>query len=110
MPVVMMVVVILLITVAYLHFVKGQATPPTAAPPARQATPSSSASATLGPWKHITTRAEDPTALSLKELFPASYSAGGAVARTVNRSGGNCPGTVLGNQLHPPCASPAAPR
>jgi hypothetical protein len=99
MPVVMMMVVIVLITVAYLHFAKGQATLPAAAPPARQATASSSAAATLGPWKHITTRAEDPTVLSLKELFPASYSAGGAVARTVDRSGRNCPGTVLGNQL-----------
>jgi hypothetical protein len=97
MPLVMMVVVIVLITVAYLHFAKGQATLPVVASPARQATASSSAS--LGPWKHITTRAEDPAALSLAELFPARYSASGTVVQTIQRSGHNCPGTVLGNRL-----------
>jgi hypothetical protein len=99
MPLVMMVVVIVLITVAYLHFAKGQTAAPAAVSPTRPATASSSASATLGPWKHITTRADDPTALSLKELFPAQYPAGGTVVRTVEKSGRNCPGTVLGNRL-----------
>jgi len=97
MPLVMMVVVIVLITVAYLHFAKGQATLPVVASPDRQATASSSPS--LGPWKHITTRAEDPAALSLTELFPARYPASGTVVQTIQRSGHNCPGTVLGNRL-----------
>jgi hypothetical protein len=99
MPLVMMVVVIVLITAAYLQFHKGQTPAPTAASPGRQDTASSSASPTLGPWKHITTRAEDPMALSLTELFPHSYAASGTVVRTVQRAGRNCPGLVLGNKL-----------
>jgi hypothetical protein len=99
MPLVMMVVVIVLITVAYLHFARGRANTPVAAPTARQTTASSSASPTLGPWRHITTRADDPQALSLTELFPAQYSSGGTVARTVQRSGRKCPNMVLGNGL-----------
>jgi hypothetical protein len=99
MPLVMMVVVIVLITAAYLHFARGQANAPAAAPTARQNAASSSASPTLGPWKHIATRADDPTALALSELFPARYTVGGTVARTTQRSGRNCPGTVLGNRL-----------
>ena len=98
MPLVMMVVVIAGITVAYLHFAQGQATP-AAAPTARPATASSSASPSLGPWQHITTRADDPKALSLAELFPPRYTAGGTVVRTIQRSGRNCPNTVLGNRL-----------
>jgi hypothetical protein len=98
MPLVMMVVVIVLITAAYLHFVKGQATP-AAAPTAGQNSASSSASPSLGPWKHITTRAEDPAALTLTELFPSRYAASGTVVRTTQRAGRNCPGMVLGNRL-----------
>ncbi len=97
MPLVMMVVVIAGITVAYLHFAQGQATPAPA--PARPAQASSSASPSLGPWQHITTRADDPKALSLAELFPPRYTAGGTVVRTIQRSGRNCPKTVLGNRL-----------
>jgi hypothetical protein len=99
MPVVMMVVVIAGITVAYLHFAQGPATPAAAGPTARPATASGSASPSLGPWQHITTRADDPKALSLTELFPSRYTAGGTVLRTIQRSGRNCPGTVLGNLL-----------
>ena len=86
MPLVMMVVVIVLITVAYLHFHQGQSTAPTAASPGRQDTASSSASPTLGPWKHITTRADDPKALSLTELFP----------RQLRRRAGPSPGPCSG--------------
>jgi hypothetical protein len=99
MPLVMMVVVIIGITVAYLHFAQRQAPGPAAAPAAGQSTASSSASPSLGPWKHITTRAEDPTALTLTELFPARYAAGGTVLRTTQRAGRNCPAMVLGNRL-----------
>jgi len=99
MPLVMMVIVIILITVAYLHFAKGQVTTPVAAPAARQGTASSNASPSLGPWKHITTRAEDPTALSLTELFPSRYAADGTVVRAIQQAGRNCPGMVVGNRL-----------
>jgi len=98
MPLAMMVIVIAGITVAYLHFAKGQSSVPAAAPTAGQAN-ASGASPALGLWKHITTRAEDPAALSLTELFPAQYSASGTVVRTVQRAGHNCPGMVLGNRL-----------
>ena len=99
MPLVMMVVVIVLITVAYLHFHQRQPAAPSAAATGGQAAASSSAAPTLGPWKHITTRGDDPKALSLAELFPARYTASGTVSRTVQRAGHNCPGLVLGNKL-----------
>ena len=99
MPLAMMVIVIILITVAYLHFAKGQATTPAAAPAARQGMASSNASPSLGPWKHITTRAEDPAALSLTELFPSRYAADGTVIRAIQQAGRNCPGMVVGNRL-----------
>jgi hypothetical protein len=99
MPLVMMVVVIIGVTVAYLHFAQRQAAGPAAGPAARQTTASSSAAPTLGPWKHIATRAEDPTALTLTELFPARYTAAGTVLRTTQRAGRNCPAMVLGNRL-----------
>jgi hypothetical protein len=97
MPLVMMVVVIAGITVAYVQFARGQATP--AVPTGRPATASSVASPSLGPWQHITTRADDPEVLSLAELFPPRYMASGTVVRTIQRSGRNCPDTVLGNHL-----------
>src|SRR5512135_1820832 len=59
MPLVMMGVVIAGITVAYLHFAQGPATPAAAGPTPRPATASGSASPSLGPWQHITTRADD---------------------------------------------------
>jgi hypothetical protein len=99
MPLIMMMVVIVLISAAYLHFHQGHFAAPTAASPDGQNTASGSASPTLGPWKHITTRADDPEALSLTELFPPSYAASGTVARTVQRAGHNCPSLVLGNKL-----------
>jgi hypothetical protein len=102
MPLVMMVVVIVLISAAYLHFHQGQSTTPTASPGQQDNasnSASSSAAPTLGPWKHIATRADDPTALSLTELFPPSYAAGGTVTRTVQRAGHKCPSLVLGTKL-----------
>jgi hypothetical protein len=99
MPLVMMVVVIIGVTVAYLHFAQRQTAGPAAGPTARQSAASTSASPAPGPWKHIATRAEDPTALTLTELFPARYAAGGTVLRTIQRSGRNCPAMVLGNRL-----------
>jgi hypothetical protein len=60
------------------------------------ATPSPS----LGPWGHIETRAADPLALTLAELFPGTVSAGGsAYARTVERNGTNCAKAVIGAAL-----------
>jgi hypothetical protein len=62
------------------------------------ATPSPSPS--LGPWGHIETRAADPLALTLAELFPGKVSAGGsAYARTVERDGTDCAKAVIGAAL-----------
>jgi hypothetical protein len=100
MPLGMMVVVGVLIAVAYIHFVKGQQAAPATSSPSRKNTASSSPSPSLGPWKHITTRADDPVALTLKELFPASFSSGGTVAtRTIQHGGTNCAAMVIGAGL-----------
>ena len=62
------------------------------------ATPTPSPS--LGPWGHIETRAADPLALTLTELFPSRFSAGGSTyARTVEREGTNCAKAVIGAAL-----------
>ena len=99
MPLVMMVVVAVLIGVAYLYFVKGRATAGGTAS-SRKPAASGSPSPNLGPWKHITTRTEDPVALTLTELFPARYSAGGAtVVRTIQQADTACPRNVLGAKL-----------
>ena len=99
MPLVMMVVVAVLIGVAYLHFVKGRATA-SGGTPSRKPSAAGSPSPNLGPWKHITTRTQDPAPLTLTEMFPARYSAGGTtVIRTVQRADTTCPPIVLGAKL-----------
>jgi hypothetical protein len=100
MPLVMMLIAGGLVAGAYLHFVKGRATATSAPSPTTAVTASSSPSPSLGPWKHITTRAEDPTALTLTELFPTRYTSGGTVTkRTVQKHGTNCAKMVLGKAL-----------
>ncbi len=99
MPLVMVAVVAVLIGVAYLHFAKGRATA-SGTPASRKPAAAGSPSPNLGPWKHITTRTEDPAALTLTELFPARYSAGGTtVVRTVQTADTTCPRMVLGTGL-----------
>ena len=101
MPVVMMVIAGALVAGAYIHFVKGRATASSAASPAtQQNSAASSPSPSLGPWKHITTRADDPAALTLAELFPGQFSQSGTVAaRTIQKAGRNCTKMVLGKAL-----------
>jgi hypothetical protein len=83
-----------------MHFVQGPAAAPKASAPARTSTASSSPTPSLGPWKHITTRAEDPRPLTLTELFPARFSSGGTTAAmTIDQAGTNCPAAVLGAAL-----------
>jgi hypothetical protein len=100
MPAGMLVLVGALITVVYLQFGKGQPSASSAAAPSPHPTAAAS-SAPPGPWKHITTRQDDPTALRLAELFPARFSAGSTTAvRTVQRAAGaNCAKLVLGGKL-----------
>jgi hypothetical protein len=100
MPLVMLLIAGGLVTWAYLHFVKGGANAASPAAPARTASPSSHPAPTLGPWKYISTRANDPAALTLTELFPAQFSSGGTVAmRTIQDDGTNCVKMVIGKSL-----------
>ena len=99
-PVLMALAVGTLVTVAYLRFDKGPASNAQASAPPRKAAASSAPTASLGPWKHITTRSEDPVPLTLTELFPARFSSGGTIgARTIDEAGTNCPAAVLGAGL-----------
>ena len=77
------------------------ATPgPSARVPRQTPTAPPSPSPSLGPWGHIETRAADPLALTLAELFPSRFSAGGSTyARTVEREGTNCAKAVIGAAL-----------
>ncbi len=99
-PAGMLVLVGALITVVYLQFGTGHSSSTGAAPATRHPTAAAS-SAPPGPWKHITTRQDDPTALTLAELFPARFTAGATSAvRTVQRaSAANCAKLVLGGKL-----------
>jgi hypothetical protein len=99
-PILMVLAVGTLVTVAYLHFVKGQASQPRVSAPLRTAAASSSPTPSLGPWKHITTRSEDSVPLTLTELFPAQFSSGGTSgSRTIDQAGRDCPPAVLGAGL-----------
>jgi hypothetical protein len=101
-PILMALAVAASVTIAYLHFVKGSATGAGAPAPLRTATGASTAAASpsLGPWRHITTRSEDPVPLTLAELFPAKFSSGGTTAtRTVDQAGTDCLAAVLGAGL-----------
>jgi hypothetical protein len=99
-PILMALAVGTLVTVAYLHFVKGTASGARLAAPPRKAVVSSSPTPSLGPWKHITTRSEDPSPLTLAELFPAQFSSSGTTGtRTVDLAGTNCSAALLGAGL-----------
>jgi hypothetical protein len=71
-----------------------------AAAPRRQPSAAAPATPALGQWGHIVTRAADPLALSLGELFPASFSSGGSTyTRAVQRDGTSCATGVIGSAL-----------
>ena len=99
MPLVMVAVVAVLIGVAYLHFAKGRATA-SGTPASRKPAAAGSPSPDLGPWKHITTRTEDPAALTLTELFPRPVLGGGTTVVAVRPAADTtCPRMVLGTGL-----------
>ena len=53
-----------------------------------------------GKWQYITSRADDPIALTLTELFPARVSAGPrSYLRTAQRARHGCRGAVFGSRL-----------
>ncbi len=94
------VIVVVLVVAGYVYL---RAKP--AAPAGHVAAPSHSAAPTatappLGPWKHIESRSQDPVPLTVTELFPAQFSAGGAAgARTVDKTSTKCWHEVIGTAL-----------
>ncbi len=97
------VLVVILVVAGYVYVTHKPAPPaghPAAAPSHHAAPALASPSPTLGPWKHIESRAMDPAPLSLSELFPAQFTnAGAAGIRTVDKASANCPREVFGSKL-----------
>ena len=68
---------------------------PTTAP-----TPTPSPSPTLGQWKHIENRSQDPVPLMVGQLFPAKFTSGDTSGTlTVSKSGTRCSHEVFGSKL-----------
>ena len=76
---------------------------PTAGPrstPAASATPTPTPTPTLGPYGHIASRADDPAPLTIAQLYPVSFTGGGAsFARTADRLSKSCGNAVVGSNL-----------
>jgi hypothetical protein len=71
---------------------------PSAGPVSPSTAPSPSPS--LGKWGHIASRTDDPTALSLRELYPAKVtSAGTTYTRTAQKSSKKCTRELIGSKL-----------
>jgi len=69
-------------------------------PRARPSATDPSPTPSLGPWGHITSRALDPTPLTLAELFPAQFSnAGITYVRTVDKAKTHCAPALVGSGL-----------
>jgi hypothetical protein len=66
-------------------------------------TPTASASSGVskyGKWGYITSRATDPTALTVDELYPAQFEISGqSFERTTDRADTNCNDALFGSQL-----------
>jgi hypothetical protein len=55
---------------------------------------------TLGPWKHIESRTQDPAPLTVTEMFPAKFSTNGVAGTlTVSKASTKCSHEVLGTEL-----------
>ena len=67
-------------------------------PTTAAASPASDAA--LGKWQHISSRADDPAALSLAELYPAQFELNGSsYVRTAAATSKNCTLAVYGSDL-----------
>jgi hypothetical protein len=66
-------------------------------------TPTASATSGVskyGKWGYITSRATDPTALTVNELYPAQFEISGlSFERTTDRADTNCNNALFGSQL-----------
>jgi hypothetical protein len=70
------------------------------ATPTISATPTPTPTPTLGPYGHIASRAADPVPLTIAELYPRSFNAGGALySRTAVSLTKNCANAVVGSGL-----------
>jgi hypothetical protein len=55
---------------------------------------------TLGPWRDITSQSVDSQPLTIRELYPARFSAGGSAGtRTAQRANTKCTNAVIGSAL-----------
>jgi hypothetical protein len=55
---------------------------------------------TLGPWRDITSQSVDTQPLTIRELYPARFSAGGSAGnRTAQRANTKCTNAVIGSAL-----------
>jgi len=92
-----------LVVVAGYVYLSGKRSPAPAhqaAPSHPAAAPSSSPSPTLGPWKHIESRSQDPVPLTVGQLFPAKFAKDGAAGTlAISRSGTRCSREVFGSKL-----------
>jgi len=96
------VLVVVLVVVGYVY-VTGKHTAasphPAALPTHPLPTVSASPTPTLGPWKHIGNRTLDTQPLSLKELFPARFTAGLTGVRTIDKASKKCIRALIGSGL-----------
>jgi hypothetical protein len=95
-----LVVILIAAGYVYLHAKPAPAAGHPAAAPRHTAAVQASPTPTLGPWKHIESRAQDPAPLNVTELFPQQFSADDAAGtRTVDAASTNCPREVFGSAL-----------
>jgi hypothetical protein len=95
------VLVVIMVAAGYVYFSHKPAPAAAGHPSApRHAAALASPTPTLGPWKHIESRAQDPTPLNLSELFPAQFSnSGNAGVLTIDKASSNCSHEVFGSKL-----------
>ena len=95
------VLVVVLVVVGYVYL-SGRHAPaaPHSAPPSHPAAAPNSPAPTLGPWKHIESRSQDPVPLTIGELFPAKFTADHESGTlTVSKEGTKCTHEVIGSKL-----------
>ena len=96
-------VLVVLVVVAGYVYLSGKRSPApahSAAPSHPTAAPSGSPAPTLGPWKHIESRSQDPVPLTVSQLFPARFARDGAAGTlAASKSGTQCSHEVFGSKL-----------
>jgi hypothetical protein len=95
-------VLVVLVVVAGYVYLSGKHSPAPSHPaaPRHPAAAPNSPTPTLGPWKHIESRGQDPVTLSVSQLFPARFSRDGASGTlAISKSGTRCSRAVFGSKL-----------